>query len=206
MKAGNRLKRETEGTSIAILCGGRSSRFGANKCFHLLNGKELFLIIYERFSELSDDVFLQGCPGEMGSEDFFTKYNVPVHDDVVESSCALGGIYSAMANAVHQYVFVTGCDMPYQDPALFEILLSHLPANAVIPRWKNGFLEPLSALYSKDIAEMMRDSLEKGKFRVSDFLAEVDEVKFVEIEPLVEGGRIDCNTFRNVNRKSDLRC
>ena len=200
------MNRETEGTSIAILCGGRSSRFGTNKCFHRLNGKELFLIIYERFSELSDDVFLQGCPGEMGPEDFFAEYNVPVHDDVVESSCALGGIYSAMANAVYPHVFVTGCDMPYQDPALFEILLSRLPANAVIPRWKNGFLEPLSAIYSKDLEEMMRDSLRDGKYRISDFLGGVDEVKFVDIEPLVEGGRIAGNTFRNVNRKSDLTC
>ena len=206
MKAGNRLNRETEGTSIAILCGGRSSRFGANKCFHRLNGKELFLIIYERFSELSDDVFLQGRPGEMGSEEFLAKYNVPVHDDAVESSCALGGIYSALVNAVHQYVFVTGCDMPYQDAALFEILRSNLPANAVVPRWKNGFLEPLSAIYSKNVVEMMRNSLEGGRLRISDFLADVDGVEFVEIEPLMEEGRINRNTFRNVNRKSDLGC
>jgi len=142
----------------------------------------------------------------MDHEDFSTKYNISVHDDVMESSCALGGIYSALMNAVHPYVFVTGCDMPYQDPALLAILRSRLPANAVVPRWKNGFLEPLSALYSKDVEEMMRASLEKGKFRISDFLAGVDGVKYVEIETLMEGGRIDRNTFRNVNRKSDLGC
>jgi len=205
MKAGNRLSQETYGISVAILCGGRSSRFGTDKCFHKVDGKELFLIVHERLGGLSDDIFLQGHPAGMG-EDFSVKYGIPVRCDVMESSCALGGIYSAAVNAVHDHVFITACDMPYQDPALVEILRSRLPANAVVPKWKNGFLEPLSALYSKDVAEVMRDHLEKGKFRISDVLSGMGGVKFVEIESLVEEGRIDSNAFRNVNRKSDLGC
>ena len=200
------MSREAKETSIAILCGGRSTRFGTNKCFHRLDGKELFLMVYERFGGLSDDVFLQGRPGRMGMDEFSVKYGIPVRCDVIESSCALGGIYSAVVNAVHDHVFITACDMPYQDPGLVEILRSRLPATAVVPRWKNGFLEPLSALYSKDVAEIMRDHLERGEFRISDVLGGIEEVKFVEIEGLMEEGRIDRNAFRNVNRKSDLGC
>ena len=190
--------------SIAILSGGRSSRFGGNKCFHRIDGKELFLRVFDRLKHLSTDVFLQGLPPGYEPSDVKRRYRISVHPDVVEGGCALGGIASALRNAAKDHVLVVGCDMPFVDPNLVTILMSRLPADAVVPRWSSGYLEPLCSIFSRKLLDRMRKNLESDRRRISDIFESMHEVVYVDIEALISDGRISEHTFRNINTPGDV--
>ena len=190
--------------SIAILCGGSSSRFGNDKCFQAVNGKELFKIIYERVTDLSNDIFIQGCPNGIETKVLSSGTGIPVREDVFRKTCALTGIYSALLNARNPYVFMIGCDMPNIDGDLFRILRSKLPRDLVVPRWRNGFLEPLSAIYSKDLCERIRASIINDKLRITSLFTDDLNIEYVDIDSLIEEKKISRNSFLNMNRPEDL--
>ena len=190
--------------SIAILCGGSSTRFGNNKCFQTVGGKELYKVIYERVKDLSDDIFLQGYPAGVDTRSLFSGIEIPVNEDLFAKKCAFTGIYSALFNARNPYVFAMGCDMPYFDGNLFGILCSRLPRDIVVPRWRDGFYEPLSAIYSKSLTGRIRASLEKGELRISDLFSDELDIEYVDINPLIESGEISSDSFLNINRPEDL--
>jgi len=169
-----------------------------------MDGKELFLSVRGRLEHLSADVFLQGLPPGYEPSDVERRYRIPVHPDVLEDGCALGGIASALENAAEDHVLVVGCDMPFVDPRLVEIMRSHLPADAVVPKWRSGYLEPLCAIYSTGLLEPMLASLESGRRRISGIFEPLRGVVYVEIDELMADGRISDNTFRNINTPGDM--
>jgi len=190
--------------SIAILCGGSSTRFGDNKCFQTVDGKELYKVIYDRLKGLSDDIFIQGYPTGVDTMSLSTGIEIPVQEDLFPKTCALTGIYSALVNAKKPYVFTIGCDMPNIDGNILGILRSRLPRDIVVPRWRDGFLEPLSALYSKGLAERTRASLVKGELRISDLFSDELDIEYVDIDRLIEAGEMPPGSFLNINRPEDL--
>lgn len=203
--AGIRLNRAVCEYSIAILCGGRSSRFGKNKCFFRMNGRELFLIVRDRLRHLSDDIFLQGIPEGHDATAMTNEYSVRVEPDTARDRCALAGILSALRNSMHRHCLVVGCDMPFIDPSLVRFLASHLPADAVVPQWRSGFQEPLCSIYSRELSASIERRLDSGNMKISPIFSEFD-VKFVDVDELMGSGSISADTFRNVNTPADVEC
>lgn len=184
--------------SIAILCGGDASRFGADKTRVEIEERPLYKIIWEKLEGKSDDVFLQTAPDD--------EYDLPTRVDLVLERGPLGGIYSALSHAKHEWLFVSACDLPFLDPRIVDVLYSKAEngTEVVIPRWENGYLEPLTALYNVSVLLRLEKLLEGGTRKITDFLNQLDEVKEVSVEELVESGKIPRDCFYNVNTKADL--
>lgn len=184
--------------SIAILCGGDSSRFGEDKTRVEVAGVPLYKLIWNKLVGRSDDVFLQIDPDD--------EYDLPARPDLVSKGGPLGAIYSALAHAEHDWLFVSACDLPYLDPRIVDELLLRAEegTEVVIPRWKSGYLEPLTALYHSSLLSRLENILEGGTRKITDFLDQLDQVEEVSIDKLFEDGELYPKCFYNVNEREDI--
>lgn len=184
--------------SIAVLCGGDSSRFGGDKTRVKVRGMPLYRLMWNRLKDRSDNLFLQIDPED--------EYELPTNTDVIEDGGPLGGIYSALAYAEHNWIFVSGCDLPYLDPRIVDALYSVVDeeTEVVIPRWNNGYLEPLTALYHRRVLSSLEAILESGTRKITDFLDGLDEVREISVELMIEEGTISPHCFYNLNTREDL--
>jgi molybdopterin-guanine dinucleotide biosynthesis protein A len=185
--------------SIAVLCGGLSRRFGAEKALAMAGERPLVEWIVARLSPVTDDLFLQMSPAATAPP------GLPVHHDRCPGCGPLSGIQGALGNARHDLVFVCGSDMPSVDPRLPGILASRAgDADAVVPRWENGWIEPLASIYNRRVLPTARARLEGGDFRLSGFLSSLDNVVRVPLEPLFADGSLCPGCFSNINSRDEL--
>lgn len=197
--------------SIAILCGGKSTRFGDDcKILHKINGQFMFQIIYEKFKSVTDDIFLQLSQDikdlfQQNIVDFTLEQN-PVYLDRIENKGPLAGIYSALTHAKHPKVFVVAADLPCVDPRILAELKKERGYQIIIPRWSNGFYEPLCAIYSQDLLGVIEHQITTNKLSIHQLyeMKDVLKIKFVNIDEFIEQKKIDQDCFRNVNTIKDL--
>lgn len=197
--------------SIAILCGGRSTRFGTEcKILHKIDNKFMFQILYPKFRKFTTDIFLQLSteikdildqnmdPGEL------VKYQTYL--DIYDNKGPLAGIYSALTNARNPLVFVVAADLPCVDPAILTELLKYPGHQLAIPRWATGYYEPLCAVYSQDLLVLIKNQIELGKLSIHELFENDPEfkVKYVNIEELIASGVISEDCFKNINTIRDL--
>lgn len=180
---------------MAILTGGNSSRFGRSKQLHEVDGKPLSNVCYEKFSPFSDDVFLQGE---------FAGAETETRKDLVRGKGPIGGLYSALVNAKHQRVLILACDMPHLDPRILSLLLEY-DSDIVVPKWRNGYLEPLCSLYSKKQTPIIEEMLENRELKISKLFSKVEKAEFPIIEEWIEKGLISSECFFNLNELREIR-
>jgi molybdopterin-guanine dinucleotide biosynthesis protein A len=126
-----------------------------------------------------------------------------VEEDVFEDCGALGGLHTALTRAQTPWVFAAACDMPLLSPELVAWMRDYLPVEqqAVIPV-RDGFLEPLHALYSVDCLEPVEAALRSGRRRMDSWL---DSVRVERIEENNwRAVHPSGDSFLNVNRPTDL--
>ncbi|HXF69405.1 MAG TPA: molybdenum cofactor guanylyltransferase [Thermoflexus sp.] len=129
--------------SVAILAGGQSRRMGRNKAFLEWKGRPLIADLIERFYQISDDVLLI-------APDIKPFQDLPVRLVLDPSPPAgpLGGLWSGLLGARHEWVFATACDMPLVDPRVVQWLFDQRAgADAVVLIDEQGRPEPLHAMY-----------------------------------------------------------
>jgi len=184
--------------SVAILCGGKSSRFGKDKTKVPFRGKQIYRILWDKLSPKTDDSFLQ-----LKSED---DYGLPSKYDLPAVSGPLGGIYSALVHSRYEWTFVSACDLPLLDPRIVDELAERIDGGAktVIPRWDNGYWEPLAALYHASLSRRIKRALDGDVYKIMDFVDGIDGVRTVRIEGLISDGNISKQCFCNVNTRKDL--
>ncbi len=194
--------------SISILCGGKSKRFGSNKIFHKINGKTILEIVFEKFQNLSNDVFLQTSNNiTRGVE--LKAANPIIYHDSVENVGPLGGIYSAVQNAKNNRTFIVAGDLPFVDEKILAELMMFNTYDVVVPKWRNGFLEPLCAVYSKNILDVILEQINNNDFKISNLYNRVKleddiKIKYLDIEELIEQGKLRPDCFKNINTIDDL--
>lgn len=130
--------------------------------------------------------------------------------DVYPHGGALGGIYSGVQAAQHDYAFVVAADMPLLNVALmrwmigqartYDVLIPQVPNRSGT---RNRFgLQPLHAIYSRACLDPIHAQLDAGDVQVTGFLPHV-RVQTVGPEVLVpvdpEG-----TAFLNVNTPADV--
>ncbi len=122
---------------------------------------------------------------------------------------ALGGIYTGLAAANHQYALVVAADMPRLNLALLRAMLS-LPRDydALLPRSEAGSarnrlnVEPLHAIYCRTCLPAIGATLAAGERKIAAFFP---QVRVAYLEPAFIA-RYDAagDSFRNVNTPEEL--
>jgi molybdopterin-guanine dinucleotide biosynthesis protein A len=188
--------------SAIVLAGGRSSRMGAEKAALVVEGRSLLQRAVDAVAHVTDEIVLVGAPGRPLPEVMAT---VPLSrvDDAVEGEGPLAGIAAGLAAIAAPAAVVVGCDMPWLQPALLELLLARLEAGArlVVPLHE-GRPEGLCSAWSADALPVVLAHLEAGDRRV---MAVANDLEAVRLAP-AEYGHADPEglSFRNLNTPEDL--
>jgi molybdopterin-guanine dinucleotide biosynthesis protein A len=178
----------------AVLAGGASRRFGSDKCLHVYRGTTLLQ---------------HALAGLAGAE-----RRLVVGRDATESPGArwipdarpglgpVGGLHAALAAAEHAWVALVGCDMPFVTPDLWRALFAYADddVRVVMPEGPSG-LEPLAALYRRDLHADLEARLEGGRVPLRWLRKEPGGVvvPWRHLAP-----HVPATTFLNANRPEDL--
>jgi molybdenum cofactor guanylyltransferase len=201
---------QTKKTAL-ILAGGKSQRFyPLDKCFITLNNKPLIQHAIDRISRVTEEIIVAARDEEQGwriKKIIENSNKIVFAFDSSEGVGPLAGFLSGLERASFSYSIVIGCDMPFVDPAvakfLFEIA-SSAGYDAAVPKWENGMLEPLHAVYQNaPMRAAIKGGVRKGAGKISDILLQLKNVYFLPVARIRE---IDpgLKTFTNINTTEAL--
>jgi molybdopterin-guanine dinucleotide biosynthesis protein A len=193
--------------SAIILAGGSSSRFGQDKVLIRLGGRALIHYVIEAVEDVVDEVILVVNNLEKRkrlNQDL--NLDIKIVIDELDSNSSLVGALTGFRNAKGEYSLLMPCDTPFISKLIISLLFnSCVGVNAVIPKWPNGFIEPLQAVYRTDKAvEAIERTLSSNKFDYRSFISNLRDTKYIPIATL---RKIDPElmTFMNINTLDDLR-
>lgn len=185
------------GTAV-ILCGGKSSRMGFDKCRITIGKKHIYEHIAEKLEEVFDEILLVTSKNNKLSN---SKYRIV--EDIVEECGPIGGIYTGLHYASSDYAFFTACDMPFVDIDLINHIMLELSENGCVGSVaRNGeFIEPLHSFYSKALYDSIKSYIEAGNYQMNK-LVKCSNIHYIE-ESRWNDGKTP-NIFSNLNYMKDL--
>ncbi|MBN1387963.1 MAG: molybdenum cofactor guanylyltransferase [Bacteroidales bacterium] len=193
-----RLSRKYDYTA-AILAGGQNLRFsGKIKAKMIINGRPLIEKTMETLQAIFNDVIII-----TNQKDAFSKYkHIRMTGDIYQGIGPLGGLHSALSNTEGEAVFVVASDMPDLSADIIRYIIEKFEdtdCEVLIPEY-NGNIEPLHAIYKRNILNRLESFIETGSgYSIREFLEIVND-KYVMID---DAGKVK-NPFRNINRPEDL--
>ncbi|HEX2240234.1 MAG TPA: molybdenum cofactor guanylyltransferase [Actinomycetota bacterium] len=180
-----------------ILCGGRSRRMGTEKALLEFAGERLIDRVHARLAEIAQPIFF--APGTVGR---LGPLPGPEVSDTISNVGPLSGIAAGLAASPHELLCVVGVDMPWCNPALFELAADKWSGHdAVVPRDDNG-AQVLHAIYARSALPQIERALAEQRRSVLALLDDLD-VLYLDEEswrPLDAGGRFALN----INAPGDL--
>jgi len=190
-----------------ILAGGYSKRFGQDKCLVTMAGKPLLTHVCERAREVVEEVIIvvkSSSQEEAYSRFFPNKTRVVV--DIEDSRSPLVGALTGFENAQSDYSSLLPCDTPFVSKEVLELLFElSQNVDAVIPRWPNGYIEPLQAAYRTSSAlSAAKKALEKGQSTMRSMIPFLGRVRYLSTI-VIEELNPHLTTFFNVNTPMDLK-
>jgi molybdopterin-guanine dinucleotide biosynthesis protein A len=186
------------GTAV-ILCGGKSSRMGFDKCKIKIKDKYLIEIIGEQLEEVFEDIILI-------SNDIlkFTDIKYRTKMDIIPDLGPMGAIYSGLKYASSKNVFITACDMPFINIDFIKHMMKLIKDENVegVVSLKSNYVEPLYAFYSISMLNRFESHIKQQSFKLLNVINE-SRIYYIE-EREVKKFSSDLNIFTNLNYKSDL--
>jgi molybdopterin-guanine dinucleotide biosynthesis protein A len=127
-----------------------------------------------------------------------------VYDEIRDIG-PLAGVQASLKAARGEYVAIVACDMPFLSGRAIGLLFEKAEGHdAAVPVQKNGFLEPLHAVYRREpMLRAVERSIGRNESRISAPLSHLEDVAFVPVEEL-EKADPGLRTLLNVNRAEDL--
>jgi len=193
--------------SAVILAGGFSRRFGQDKGLIDLGGKPLVLHVVDRVSKVVDEtvvVVSLSVQKEKFESLLGRKANVVV--DKHENQSPLVGALTGFESAKSVYSLLLPCDTPFISSQIAKFLLDIcVNRGAAIPKWPNGYIEPLQAAYHTKLASTAaKKALEQGKLDLRSMITHLRGVRYVSTMVLRQ---MDPKllTFFNINTPGDLK-
>lgn len=193
--------------SAIILAGGHSSRFGQDKGLLQLAGKPLVRHIIEAVDDIVDEkIVVVSCKEQVGKyiKAIGSSSNITVDKANVRSP--LAGALTGFAETHAEYSLLLACDTPFVVRDILTLLLELCTSrNACVPRWPNGYVEPLQAVYRKGPAQQASETaLYAGKLDIQSMLDRLQCVRYVSTLVLKQLDP-ELKTFFNINTPLDLK-
>jgi len=156
-----------------VLAGGNSSRMGRDKALLPYNGKTLLEVVHGRLASLF------GAATVVGPPERYASLNLPIIPDLHPGCGPLSGIEAALTHCETEWALVVACDMPtLRNEMLIEIARmagSEQIAKIVMPQSPDGRAEPLCAAYHRSILPIIRKSLKKHVYKVTDAIRDIPQ-------------------------------
>jgi molybdopterin-guanine dinucleotide biosynthesis protein A len=200
-------REKTVNRSAIILAGGFSSRFGQDKGILELANKNLIKHVIDAVIPVVDEAIVV-----TSSQERTAKYakvldaDVQFAVDACKSKSPLIGALTGFGVAHGKYSLLLPFDTPFVSrevvSLLFELCLNRA---AVIPRWPNGYIEPLHAVYKTEPAlEATKSAVAEGKLNVRAMIEKLKRVRYISTL-LIQQLDPELRTFFNINTPADLK-
>ena len=184
-----------------VLAGGKSRRMGKDKRRLLFRGRTLLEISVNRLRKITDEILV--VTGEEKEDlDIGEVRFVP---DIEKNGGPMVGILSGLCEMKNRYGIVT----PVDNPLISEEYLNYMKQEAIgydliVPKWQRG-IEPLVAVYSKNVIPVMKEWIKKKKKLAPHLLIEETnlKVRLIEEHEICKFGSPEI-IFLNINAESDL--
>ena len=189
-----------------ILAGGKGNRIGGDKPLIRLGGKELILHVCEAVEEISDElVVVVNRSEDIELYERILPEGVELTTDIGGGGGPLVGACSGLRRVRSEYALILPCDTPFVSLPVLKYLAERSKGfDAAVPRWPNGYTEPLHSVYRVEASiRVCRETMTESNFRISGMISRlrtmyvpVEEVRNLDPELL---------TFFNVNSQEDLK-
>ena len=187
--------------SAVILVGGEARRAnGQEKYFFQYQGKTFIERLIDTLRDIVDEIILVARdPEQCRRFDHLT--GVRCITDIRQGIGPIGGLHAGALAAQGDFIFVSACDMPCIEAGvvshLFSVIGDH---DAAIPSWDAELLEPLMAVYRRDVLTEYLRSHESYSLRpmirsINTLYVPVNHLK--EFDPQLR-------SFTNINKLEDL--
>jgi len=199
-------KEKQVGRSAIVLAGGFSSRFGQDKGVLELANKPLIRHVVDAVSPVVDETVVVTNSQERAMKyAAVTRSDVKFAVDVCESRSPLIGALTGFGVARGKYSLLLPFDTPFVScevvSLLFELCVNRA---AVIPRWPNGHIEPLHAVYQTAQAfEAAKSAVAEEKLNVRAMIEKLRGVRYVSTL-VIQQLDPELRTFFNINTPADL--
>ncbi len=188
--------------SAAVLAGGKGRRIGMKKGLLEMGGRMIVDHILDKLQEVFPLIALVVQEGDY-TLDNVVRPGVEVISDAFFSNGPLVGIYTALQSSPASHVFVMACDMPYPNMDLVRYMLDQAAGREVVVPKMSDHVEPLFAVYSKDLIAKIHTFLEQDRLKIPDLFRELD-VRYLEEEEVAFSDP-EFRSFFNINTIDDLR-
>jgi molybdopterin-guanine dinucleotide biosynthesis protein A len=193
--------------SAIVLAGGFSSRFGQDKGVLELANKPLIRHVVDAVELIVDEtIVVTNSEERVAKYAKFLRSDVKFVVDVGELRSPLIGALTGFGAAQGAYSLLLPFDTPFISrkvvSLLFELCLNRA---AVIPRWPNGHIEPLHAVYRTAPAlEAAKAAVTEKKLKVRTMIEKLSGVQYVSTL-VIQQLDPELRTFFNVNTPADLK-
>lgn len=185
-----------ENLSVAIIAGGRSTRFGSPKTKAGFQGISLLDHALNLAREITPTVMLSINQPVENIPDEVLQYK-----DLYSNCGPAGGVYTMLKTAKTPLVAILPCDMPLLASAIYARLRIHSTGAVPVVAQSHLGLEPLVAVWPTALADALEGFILKGTYSlrkiVTDLNAEIIDLpsEFASYNP---------RWVANVNRPEDL--
>jgi len=205
--------------AITILVGGESTRFGSDKGLYEILEKPLISYLLENLFQNKFDIFIVAHSNRQ-VQNYINKIDIRkiiafIIDDQILSlktnkHSPMIGLYSAfkeLNKLSYEKTLVLPCDTPLIQKNVINLLIEESKEyDCCIPRWNNGFLEPLLAIYPIKKAFARAAKVLKGNnYKLTKLLAEDWKINYISIENLIQPLDAQLLSFFNINEQSELK-
>ncbi|MHA1460518.1 MAG: molybdenum cofactor guanylyltransferase [Promethearchaeota archaeon] len=205
--------------AIIILIGGKNIKFG-NESAAVLDvlGKPLILHQIETLAKFDEDVFLV-AHSEDQINSYYKEINFPrdinfVIDDTElledkELRTPMLGIYSGFKELERlgfEKGFLLSGDMPLIKPKVIELMIDKVKGyDCSIPRWNNGYLEPLFAIYPVNSTfNLVKKTIQERNYALNSIIDESLRINYISVEESIKPLDQNLVSLINVNGPIDL--
>ena len=193
--------------SAIILAGGISKRFGQDKGLINLAKRPLLLHVLDKLGNISNDIHVV-VNSEAQKEKFasLTSRNVHLSVDGANIQTPLAGALTGFKTVQNTYTILLACDTPFIASEILRFLLDiSINRDAAIPRWPNGNIEPLQAVYhAKKAADAAQNALRNNQLNMRSMISNMKKIRYVSTLVLRQFDP-KLMSFFNINTPNDLR-
>lgn len=193
--------------SAIILAGGFSSRFGQDKGLLPLVNKPLIKHVLDAINNIVDEkIIVVSSKSKVESYTKVADSNVKILVDTLNMQSPLVGALTGFKEAMGKHALLLSCDTPFVSKNVTSLLFDLSPnKNAVIPRWPNGYIEPLQAVYcAKPALEAAEKAVGEGKLNMRSMVDKLRGIRYVSTLVLQQLDP-ELKTFFNVNTPLDFK-